>query len=130
MTSYLFCWKIDGTLRRFRISSRTTIDDSRSPVRIAFRTLLFGRIFAKFKDLGVVVHVGNHFLRFFAELVDLLCLASVLKEVFFVLVLLELLDQLLDLVLTCCSTVENGWYARDSVIHNVVPAFPVTLCIA
>ena len=73
--------------------------------------MLFGRIFAKFEDLGVV-HVGDHVLRFFTELVDLLRLAQVLKEGFLVLVVLELLDQLLDLVLSrvvsCCSTVESG----------------------
>ena len=91
------CW----TLRRFHISSTTAIDYHVFPVGIALKTLLIGRIFAKFEDLGVV-HVGDQFLRFFAELVDLLRLAQVLKEVFFVLVLLELLDQLLDLVLTRC----------------------------
>ena len=46
---------------------------------IAVRTLLFGRIFAKFEDLGVV-QVGDHVLRFFADLVDLLRLAQVLNE--------------------------------------------------
>ena len=68
---------------------------------IAVRTLLFGRIFAKFEDLGVV-HVGDQILRFSAELDDLLCLAQVLKEGFLILEVLELLDQLLDFVLTCC----------------------------
>ena len=65
------------------------------------RTLLFGRNFAKFEDLGVV-HVGDKVLRFFAELVDLLRLAQVLKEGFFMLVVLELLGQPLDFVLACC----------------------------
>ena len=44
---------------------------------IVVRTLLFGRIFAKFEDLGVV-QVGNKILRFFAELVDLLRLTQIL----------------------------------------------------
>ena len=42
-------------------------------------TLPFGRIFAKFEDLGVV-HVGDQVLRFFAELVDLLRLSQILNE--------------------------------------------------
>ena len=48
-------------------------------VGIAVRTLLFRRMFEKFEDLGVV-HVGDLFLPFFAELVDLLRLAHVLNE--------------------------------------------------
>ena len=72
---------------------------------------MFGRIFAKFEDLGVV-QVGDQILRFFAEFVDLLRLAQVLKEGFLMLVVLELLDQLLDLVfsrvVSCCSTAERG----------------------
>ena len=85
---------------------------TRFPEGIALRTLLFGRIFAKFEDLGVV-HVGDQFLRLFAELVNLLRLAQVLKEGFLVLVVLELLDQLLDLVVTCCILLFNcrKWYA-------------------
>ena len=71
------------------------------PVGIAVKTLLFGRIFAKFEDLGVV-HVGDQIMRFSAELVDLVRLAEVLKEGFLKFVVLELLDQLLDLVLACC----------------------------
>ena len=71
------------------------------PVGIAVRTLLCGRIFAKFEDLGVV-HVGDQIMRFSAELVDLVRLAEVLKEGFLMFVVLELLDQLLDLVLACC----------------------------
>ena len=43
---------------------------------------MFVRIFAQFEDLGVV-QVGDQVLRFFAELVDLLRLAQVLKEGFF-----------------------------------------------
>ena len=65
------CW----TLRRFHISSTTAIDYPVFPEGNALKTLLIGRIFAKFEDLGVV-HVGNQFPRFFAELVDLLHLAS------------------------------------------------------
>ena len=69
--------------------------------------MLFGRIFAKFEDLGVV-QVGDQILRLFAEL-DLLRLAQVLKEGFLMLLVLKLLGQLLDLVLTCCVTrVEFG----------------------
>ena len=64
------CW----TLRRFHISSTTAIDYPVFTVGIALKTLLIGRIFAKFEDLGAV-HVGDQFLRFFAELVDLLRLA-------------------------------------------------------
>ena len=59
------------TPRRFHISSTAATDDSLCPVGVAVRTLLFGRIFAKFEDLGVV-HVGDQVLPFFAELVDLL----------------------------------------------------------
>ena len=54
-------------------------DYSYFPVGIAVRTLVFGRIFAKFEDLGVL-HVGDQFPRFFAELVDLLRLVQVLSE--------------------------------------------------
>ena len=63
--------------------------------------MLFGRVFAKLEDLGVV-HFGDQILRFFAELVDLLRLAQVLKEGFLVLVVLELFDQLLGLVFAIC----------------------------
>ena len=91
------CW----TPRRFHISSTAAIDYTNFPVSIAVRTLLFGEISAKFEDLGVV-QVGNQILRFFAELVDRLLLAQVLKEWFLMFVVLELLDQLLDLVLECC----------------------------
>ena len=40
---------------------------------------MFGRIFAKFEDLGVV-QVGDQVPRIFAELVDLLRLAQILNE--------------------------------------------------
>ena len=90
------CW----TLRGFHISSTAETYFAYFPVGIAVRTLLFGRIFAKFEDLGVV-QVGDQILRFFAELVDLLRLTHVLKEGFPLLVVLKLLDQLLDLVFTC-----------------------------
>ena len=98
---------------------------SHFPVGIAVRALLFGRIFAKFEDLGVV-HVGDQVLRFFAELVDLLRLAQVLKEGFLVLVVLELLDQLLDFVLAYCILLldcrkRNSSY---SVIHGVATSSP------
>ena len=77
------------------------MDKTNFPIGIAVRTLLFGRIFAKFEDLGVV-QVGDQILRFSAELEDLLRLAQVLKEGFLLFVVLELLDQLLDLVLAYC----------------------------
>ena len=77
------------------------MNDTYFPVGIAVKTLLFGRIFAKFEDLGVV-QVGDQIMRFSAELVDLVRLAEVLKEGFLKFVVLELLDQLLDLVLACC----------------------------
>ena len=89
------------SLRRLKISSTTAIDNADFPEGIAVKTLLFGRIFAKFEDLGVV-HIGDQILRFFAELVDFLCLAQVPKEGLLVLMALELFDQLLDLVLACC----------------------------
>ena len=62
------------SLRRFHLSSTAVIDYSYFPVSIAVRTLLFGRIFAKFEDLGVV-HVDDRVLQVFAQLVDLLRLA-------------------------------------------------------
>ena len=93
--------EVRWTPRRFHISSSNAVDQPNIPVGIAFRTLLFGRIFAKFEDLGVV-HVSDQFLRFFAESVDLLRLAQFLKVWFLVLVLLKVFDQLLDLVLTRC----------------------------
>ena len=89
------------TPRRLHTSSTAAIDYSHFPVGIAVRTLLFARIFAKFEDLGVV-HVGDQVMRFFAEFVDLLRLSQVLNESFFILVVLELLDQPLDFVLACC----------------------------
>ena len=76
------------------------MDHSHFPVGIAVRTLLFGKIFAKFEDLGVV-HVGDQVLRFFAELVDLIRLSQILNERILILVVLEL-DQPLDFVFACC----------------------------
>ena len=49
-------------LRRFHVSSSTAVAFTGFPVGIALRTLLFGRIFAKFEDLDVV-HVGDQILR-------------------------------------------------------------------
>ena len=63
-----------GLCEDFKHLPRLQFSDTLSPVGIALRTLLFGRVFAKFEDLGVV-HVGDQILRFFAELVDLLGLA-------------------------------------------------------
>ena len=77
-----------------------------SQVDIAIGGLLFGRVFPKLEDLGVG-RVGEQFLRFFAELVDLLRLAQVLKEGFLVLVVPELFAQLLDLVLAICILLFN-----------------------
>ena len=93
--------------------------------------MLFGRGFAKFEDLGVV-HVGDQILRFFAELVDLLRLAQVLKESFLVLVALELFDQLLDLILAICILLLDcrKGYAKNPVVNGVVPGFPGTLRFA
>ena len=68
------CW----CLRRFQISSTTAKDYTDFPVGIALKTLLFGRMFAKFEDLGVF-QVGDQILRFSAELVDLPRLAQVPK---------------------------------------------------
>ena len=101
VTSRLFWSNSVGLRVEFIISSTTAIDYTHFPAGIAVKTLLFGRVFAKFEDLGIV-HVGDQILRFFAELVDLLRLSQVLKERFLKLVVLEQLDQLLNLVLTCC----------------------------
>ena len=73
---------------------------------------MFGRIFAKFEDLGVV-QVGDQVLRFFAELVDLLRLAQVLKGMYDSLCLwfsnfsMNFLT-LFSRVVSCCSTAERG----------------------
>ena len=116
------CW----TPRRLHISSTAAIDCTYFPVGIAVRTLLSGRIFAKFEDLGVV-QVGDQILRLFAELVDLLRLSQVLKGRFFMFVVLELLDQLLDLVLACCILLLDC--SRYFAIRGVA-GFPVTCRIA
>ena len=96
VTSRLF-WSNRWTSRRLHISSTAAMDYSHFPESIAVRAELFGRIFAKLEDLGVV-HLGDQILRFLAELIDLLRLVQVLKEGFLVRVALELLNQLLDLV--------------------------------
>ena len=126
VTSRLF-WSNRWTSRRLHISSTAAIDYSHFPVGIAVKALLFGRIFAKLEDLGVV-HLGDQILRFFAQLVDLLRLAQILKEGFFVRVVLELLDQLFDFVFTICILLLNckKRYTRNSVIHGVAPGFPGT----
>ena len=86
---------------------------------IEVRTLLFGRIFAKFEDLGVV-HVGDQVLRFLAELVELIRLSQILNERFFILVVLELLDQPLGFVLAYCILRLDcrKRYSSYSVIHD------------
>ena len=93
--------------------------------------MLFGSVFAKLEDLGVV-HFGDQILRSFAKLVDLMRLAQVLKEGFLMLVVLALFDQLLDLVLAMCILLCDcrKEYARNYVVNGVVPGFPVTLRIA
>ena len=60
---------------------------------------MFSRIFGKFEDL-CVVQIGKLLLRFFAEPVDILRLAEVYKELLFMLMFFEHLDQLLDLCLS------------------------------
>ena len=106
------------------------MDHTYCPLGIAVRTLLVGRIFAKFEDLSVV-QVGDQILRFSAELVDLLRLAQFLKEGSLMFVGLELLDQLLHLVLACCILLLDcrKRYSRSSVTHGVVTDFPVTFRI-
>ena len=76
--------------------------------------------------------VGDQVLRFFAELVDLLRLSQVLNEGFFMLLVLELFDQPLDFVPTCCILLLDcrKRYYKYSVIHGVVADFPVTFRIA
>ena len=88
---------------------------------------MFGRIFAKFEDLAVV-QVFDQILQFFAELVNLLRLAQVLKEGFIMLVVLELLDQPLDLVLAyrILRLDCRKRYFRYFVVQDVVKDFPVT----
>ena len=114
------------TSRRFHISSTAAIDYSHFPVGIAVRTLLFGRIFAKF--LGVV-HVGDQCLRIFAELVDLLRLFQILNKRIFILVVLELSDQPLDFVLAYCILRLDcrRRYSGYCVVHGAVTSFTVTV---
>ena len=54
------------------------------------------------------------------------------EERFLVLVVLELLDQLLDLFLTCCILLLDcrKKYSRNSVTHGVAANFPATLRVA
>ena len=79
VTSRLFWSNSVGLRVDFIFSSTAAIEYSYFPAGIAVRTLLFGRIFAKFEDLGFV-HVGDQVLRFVAKLVDLLRLSQVLNE--------------------------------------------------
>ena len=122
----MFCSNSVGLCEDFKFLPQMLLQSF--PVGIAIGALLLGRVFAKLEDLGVV-HVGDQILRFFAELVDLLRLAQVLKEGFVVLVALGLFDQLLDLVLAICILLFDcrKGYARNSVVNGVVPGFPVTL---
>ena len=90
--------------------------------------MLFGRIFEKFEDLGVV-HVGDQVLRFFAERVDLLRLFQILNEQIFILVVLELLDQPLDVVLAYCILRLDcrKRCSGYSLVHGAVTGFTVTV---
>ena len=75
-------------------------------MEIAVRTLLHGRILAKFEDLSFV-HVGGELLRF-----------------------LEMFSHIFGLSLrfvSCCSTVERSMPGHQSVVHGVVPSFSGTL---
>ena len=101
-----FCGDIDVLLQGdpvvrlcedFEISSTTAIDNFDFPIGFAVGALLFGRVFAKLEDLGVV-QVGDQVLLLFAEVVDLLRLSQVLNQRFFILVVLELLINLLTLL--------------------------------
>ena len=71
------------------------------------------------KDL-CVVHVSDEIMRFLAELVDLLRLLEILKEGLFVRVVLELLDQLFDFVITMCILLFNcrKTYTKNCAIHT------------
>ena len=99
------------------------------PVQVATRALLYGRGFAMFEDLRVVVHVGDELLRFLAEIVEVFRLLEVLKEGFLVRLVLELLNQLLDFVFAICILFFNyrTKYTKNSVIHGVVPCLTGTL---
>ena len=94
---------------------------------MAVRALLFGRIFAKFEDLGLV-HVGDEVFRFFDELVDLLRQSQILNERILILVVLELLDQPFDFVLAYCILRVDcrKRYSSCSVVHGAVTGFTVT----
>ena len=83
------------------------------------------RCFAKLEDL-CRIHVSDEILRFLAELVDFLRVVEVLKEGFFVRVVLELLDQMFEFVFTMCILLFNcrKRYTRNSLIHGVAPGFP------
>ena len=72
-----------------------------------------------------VLSVGDQVLRFFAELVDFLRQTQILKEGFLVVVGLELLDQLLDLVITCSILLFDcrKRYSGNSVVHGVATGF-------
>ena len=113
------------SLRRFWISCTTAKDNAEFPVGIAIGALLFQKI-------SVLLISAIKSFDSLAELVDLLRLAQILKNGFFVLVALELFDQLLDLVLATCILLFNcrKCHAKNSVVNGVVPGFPVTLRFA
>ena len=93
---------------------------SASQNKLQTKHCCFEGLFAKLKDL-CVVYVIDEILRFLAELVDLHRLLGVLKEGFFVRVVLELLDQPFDFVFTMWILLFNcrKRYTRNSAIHGV-----------
>ena len=115
------------------ISSTAAIDYYNFPVEIAVKTLLFGRIFAKFEDLAVV-QIGDQVLRFRAELVDLLRLAQIFPEWMNDSSCLWFSNFSINLftVFACCILrLDCGKrYSRYSVIHGVATGFSVTFRIA
>ena len=110
---FCFSWSHIRTPRRLHISSTAATDCSFFPVDIAVRTLLLGRIFAKFEDLRVV-QVSDQVLRFFAELVDLLRLAQILNEWFCMSVVLEFLDQPFD---SCSCVLYSAARLQKEALH-------------
>ena len=100
VTSRLFWSNSVGLRVDFKIST-AAVDYSYFPIDFAVKTLLFGRIFAKFEDLDVV-HVGDQIQRFCAELVDLLRMSQILNWANLYSCGSQLLDQPLDFGLACC----------------------------
>ena len=119
------CW----THRRLHISSTAAIDYSYFPVGIAVKTLLFGRIFAKFEDLGVV-QVGDQVLRFLNLLIFCVWLKPLMNDSL-CLWFSNFSINLLTVLAYCILRLDcRKRYPRNSVIHGVVTSFPVTFRIA